>query len=148
MLEFLKSLFARIDSHSEQQPSDEWRPAVYKRDFAGKTLGQKQRMMAPMIAELIQFAYDNGYEITFGDAYRDPRVHGAVGVKKSYSSANSVHKDRLAIDLNLFKGGKYLTRTEDHQELGEFWESIGGTWGGRFSTPDGNHYSIEHNGRK
>jgi hypothetical protein len=25
--------------------------------------------------------------------------------------------------------------------LGEYWELIGGTWGGRFKNPDGNHYS-------
>lgn len=117
-----------------------------RRDFRNKTLGQKQRMFALMVAELIQHAYSLGYEVTFGDAYRDPRVHGEVGHKKSYSSANSVHKQRLAIDLNLFKNGKYLTATEDHLELGEFWESLGGSWGGRFN--DGNHYSIEHNGRK
>jgi hypothetical protein len=111
-----------------------------------ETLGQKQRRFTPMIAQLIAFAYASGYELTFGDAYRDPRVHGAVGVKSSYSSANSVHKSRLAVDLNLFKDGVFLTASDDHLPLGEFWESIGGTWGGRFN--DGNHYSLEHNGRK
>lgn len=110
------------------------------------TLGQKQRKLTLMIAELIQWAYKNGYELTLGDAYRDPRVHGEVGVKKSYSAASSVHKQRLAIDLNLFKDGVYLATTEAHKPLGEFWESIGGTWGGRFN--DGNHYSLEHNGYK
>lgn len=115
-------------------------------DTSQMTLGQKQRLMTRLIADLIIFAYDNGYELTLGDAYRDPRVHGAVGVKQSYSSANSLHKERLAIDFNLFKDGKYLTQTEDHRLLGEYWESLGGTWGGRFQ--DGNHYSIEHNGRK
>ena len=110
------------------------------------TLGQKQRKFTRMIADLINYAYSNGYELTFGDAYRDPRVHGQLGQKKSYSSANSLHKERLAVDFNLFKDGAYLTRTEDHRPLGEFWESIGGTWGGRFN--DGNHYSLEHGGRK
>ena len=110
------------------------------------TLGQKQRRFTRMAADLIIFAYDNGYELTLGDAYRDPRVHGHVGEKKSYSSANSVHKDRLAIDLNLFKNGRFLTATEDHKMMGEYWESLGGTWGGRFN--DGNHYSLEHQGRK
>lgn len=101
-----------------------------------------------MVGSLITYAYANGYELTFGDAYRDPRVHGSHGRKKleSYSSANSVHKLRLAVDLNLFKAGVYLTSTEDHRELGEYWESIGGTWGGRFG--DGNHYSLEHDGYK
>lgn len=110
------------------------------------TLGQKQRKFTRMIAQLIDYAYANGYELTFGDAYRDPRLHGDVGVKKSYSSANSLHKSRLAVDFNLFKNGRYLTATEDHRKLGEYWESIGGTWGGRFN--DGNHYSLEHQGRK
>lgn len=110
------------------------------------TLGQKQRKFTRMIAQLIEYAYANGYELTFGDAYRDPRLHGDVGVKKSYSSANSLHKSRLAVDFNLFKDGQYLTTTEAHKPLGEYWESIGGTWGGRFN--DGNHYSLEHQGRK
>jgi len=112
----------------------------------GKRLGTKQRIFTRMLADLILFAYERGYELTLGDAYRDPRVFGPVGTRKYYSSANSLHKERLAIDLNLFKDGAFLTRTEDHRELGEFWEAIGGTWGGRFN--DGNHYSIEHNGRK
>ena len=99
-----------------------------------------------MVAKLIVFAYEHGYELTFGDAYRDPRVHGSIGEKKSYSAASSVHKERLAIDFNLFKDGVYLTASEDYKALGEFWESIGGAWGGRFS--DGNHFSLEYQGRK
>lgn len=110
------------------------------------TLGQKQRKFTLMIAQLIQWAYEQGYELTVGDAYRDPRLHGQVGEKKGYGAAGSVHKERLAMDLNLFKGGKFLTATEDHAPLGAKWESMGGSWGGRFE--DGNHYSLEHQGRK
>ena len=110
------------------------------------TLGQKQRKFTRMVADLIVFAYEQGYELTLGDAFRDPRVHGPVGEKRSYSSANSLHKERLAIDLNLFKDGRFLTQSEDHRPLGEYWESLGGSWGGRFN--DGNHYSLEHGGRK
>lgn len=113
------------------------------------TLGQKQRLFTKLVAQLIQYAYAQGYELTLGDAYRDPRVHGDVGVKKSYSSANSVHKQRLAIDLNLFKGGVYQTSTEAHKPLGEYWKSLHPLcrWGGDFNTPDGNHYSMTHEGR-
>lgn len=73
-------------------------------------------------------------------------MHGNVGEKKSYSAANSLHKQRLAVDFNLFRDGQYLTGTEDHGPLGECWVSLGGSWGGRFK--DGNHYSLEHEGRK
>ena len=110
------------------------------------TLGQKQRKFVRMIADLIIWAYDNGYELTFGDAYRDPRLHGQMGWKVGYGAASSCHKIRLAIDLNLFKDGVLLDSTEAHTPLGEQWEKMGGTWGGRFK--DGNHYSLEHEGNK
>lgn len=115
------------------------------------SLGQKQRKFLPLVAKLIDFAYNNGYELTEGDAYRDPRVFGQVGEKKGYGHPKSAHKNRLAIDLNLFKDGKFLTSTEDHRILGEYWKSLSTVdvvtcWGGDFN--DGNHYSIEHNGVK
>jgi hypothetical protein len=114
-----------------------------------ETLGQKQRRFTKMVGLLIEYAYQKGYELTFGDAYRDPRVHGENGEKKSYSAASSVHKVRLAVDFNLFKDGVFLDKSEDHKVLGEYWESMGGTWGGRFKpNADGNHYSLEHNGFK
>ena len=110
------------------------------------TLGEKQRAFPRLVAEFIAWIYSQGYEVTFGDAYRDPRLHGEVGVKMGYGHARSGHKRRLAIDLNLFKNGVFLTSTEDHRPLGEKWESMGGTWGGRFN--DGNHYSLEFEGRR
>lgn len=99
-----------------------------------------------MIGLLIAFATQQGFEVTFGDAYRDPRVFGKTGVRKGYGNSKSTHKLRLAVDFNLFYNGRFLSTTEDHLIIGEFWESLGGTWGGRFN--DGNHYSLEHNGVK
>jgi hypothetical protein len=112
------------------------------------TLGNKQRLFVRLIGDLIEFAYVRGYEFTFGDAYRDPRLHGAIGENKGYGHRNSNHKQRLAIDLNLFKDGVYLTTDKDHEPFGVYWESLNPLcrWGGRFN--DGNHYSIEHNGMK
>ena len=91
---------------------------------------RKQGQFTYAVSQLIQFAYNNGFYLTFGDAY------ATSGHKK-----NSFHYKRLAIDLNLFdsKTGEYLDKTSHHEPLGIFWESLGGTWGGRFD--DGNHYS-------
>lgn len=111
------------------------------------TLRAKQSVFARKVADLIIKAYELGYEVTLGDAYRDPRVHGVIGVKGGYGATNSYHKIRLAVDLNLFKDGKFLGTTEDHLELGTWWEQQGGTWGGRFKTPDGNHYSWDEDSR-
>ncbi len=109
------------------------------------TLGEKQRKFTRMIADLIIFAYDNGYELTFSEAYRTPE-QAQLNAKSGAGIKNSLHTQRLAVDFNLFKDGKYLTASSDHKLLGEYWESIGGTCGGRFN--DGNHYSLEHNGVK
>lgn len=112
------------------------------------TLGEKQRLFTKLVGMLIEFAYANGYELTFGDAYRSPeqaKQNAAAGK----GIANSLHCERLAIDLNLFRHGKYLTDSADYKPLGEFWESLGAdcAWGGRFTRPDGNHFSIKHAGR-
>jgi len=83
-----------------------------------------------MVGLLIAYATELGYELSFGDAWA-----------REGHAPNSFHYKRLAIDLNLFQDGKYLTSTKAHEPLGIFWETLGGTWGGRFKSPDGNHYS-------
>jgi hypothetical protein len=112
----------------------------------GVTLLETQQHFARLVARLIDQADAMGYGVTLGDAYRDPRAHGAQGVKVGYSAARSAHKQRLAIDLALFRGGEYLRETSDYEPLGLWWERQGGTWGGRFQ--DGNHFSIEWAGIK
>lgn len=102
------------------------------------SLREKQSKFAYMIALLILHAKALGYEVTFGDAYRDKRV--------KYGHPKSLHRDRLAVDFNVYKNGKWLENGDDFKDLGEYWESIGGSWGGRFN--DGNHFSIEHEGMK
>jgi hypothetical protein len=105
------------------------------------TLGEKQRQFTHDVALLIIEAYRLGYELTFGEAYRTPE-QAALNAKKGTGIAASLHTNRLAIDLNLFRNGKYLTDTESHRPLGEYWESLRpeNRWGGRFTKPDGNHY--------
>jgi hypothetical protein len=101
-----------------------------------------------MLSRLIDWAYEHGYELTIGEAERTPEMV-RLYAERGTGSEQSVHLLRLAIDLNLFKDGKYLADTEAHRPLGEFWESIGGSWGGQFQPkPDGNHYSLEWQGRR
>jgi hypothetical protein len=111
-------------------------------------LSEKQQIFAELASRLMQYMTSEGYGYTFGDAYRDPRVHGAYGEKKSYSHSRSTHKLRLAIDLNLFKDGVYLTSTEAHRHFGAWWKAQHplARWGGDFDGGDGNHYSFEHDG--
>lgn len=100
---------------------------------------EKQVQFTRMVARLLLFAESLGYRVTLGEAYRLPDAE--------HGHPNSLHKQRLAIDLNLFDSeGHYLRDTDDHAELGAYWESMGGSWGGNFD--DGNHYSLAHDGMK
>ncbi len=87
-----------------------------------------------------------GYEVTYGEAYRPPE-QAALMAAQGKGIANSLHTQRLAIDLNLFRDGVYLSSSEAHRPLGEWWEKQHDLcrWGGRFK--DGCHYSLAHGGR-
>lgn len=113
------------------------------------SLSKKQQRFTQCVASLIVYAYSKGYALTFGDAYRDTRLHGDFGTKKGYAASRSVHKLRLAVDLNLFVDGEYITGDcDEYQDLGNYWEMLDGDarWGGRFQ--DLNHYSFEQWGSK
>jgi len=95
-------------------------------------LGQKQELFAECLGMLINYIYFKGYKIRMGDVFA-----------KTGHSKNSNHYKKCAADINLFKDGKYLTKTSDHGEFGEYWESLHPMcrWGGRFN--DGNHYELQ-----
>jgi len=98
-------------------------------------LFDKRALFTSLIPRLIDKMIADGYA----------PLHGKDGLKHM---KNSLHYDGLAIDIDLFKDGVYLTKTEDHQRFGEFWEALHPDcrWGGRFK--DGNHYSVTYLGRK
>ena len=112
------------------------------------TLRGKQSFFAVLVAQLIQYATGLGYEVTFGEAYRSPEEAARLA-KLGKGIAASLHTSRLAIDLNLFRNGVYLSSTEAHRPLGEWWERQHPMcrWGGRFKRADGNHYEINPKGQ-
>jgi len=63
-----------------------------------------------------------------------------------YGRPYSAHKQRLAVDLNLYKNGAYQKTTMAHKPFGEYWCALhpDNVWGGDFN--DGNHYSRRHGG--
>ena len=108
-------------------------------------LGDKQERFSLMLSNLISFAYAIGYKIRMGEVYRPPvtaEYYASIGK----GSRNSLHCDKLAVDIALFKNGEYLKDTHEYVDLGRYWEAQGGAWGGRWG--DGNHFSIEYQGRK
>lgn len=114
-----------------------------------ETLRQKQSRFALAVARLIQEADARGYAVTFGEAWRTPQ-QAAWNASQGIGTTTSLHIERLAIDLNLFKDGRYITDDEGHRELGPWWEDLhqDHRWGGRFQKKDPNHYSLSPDGRR
>jgi len=94
-----------------------------------------------LCTKLVPFIIVNGYEVCLDEVTehltkKDPTSDHIEGSK---------HHDGLAADLNLYKDGIWLSKTEDHRIFGEYWESLDPrcSWGGHFN--DGNHYSFYEN---
>lgn len=106
-----------------------------------------QEEFAQSVALLIQKASQLGYGVTFGEAWRTPE-QAKLNAAKGSGISNSLHTERLAIDLNLFKDGVYITDDEGHSLLGIWWKALGPKyrWGGDFKKRDFNHYSISPDG--
>lgn len=114
------------------------------------TLGEQQRLFTKLIAELIQWAYTQpGMQLTLGEAYRTPE-QAAWNAQHGTGIANSLHTSRLAVDLNVFVAGEFRTDKESYRALGEHWKTLHPLcrWGGDFSKPDSDHFSMEFGGVK
>ncbi len=114
------------------------------------TLFWKQNRFSSLVASLLLKAQELGYQVTLGEVHRtaeQSKIYADGGIGLS----NSLHRLRLAVDLNLFFDGKYLTESKDYEPLGQWWEEQSNQdytlcWGGRFLKQDGNHFSMMHDG--
>ena len=110
-------------------------------------LGAKQEVFAENMAKLILWAFCQGYKIRVGEVWRSNAAAAAYAAS-GQGISKSLHRLKLAADLNLFKNGKFLTKSSDHKPLGDYWKTLheDNRWGGDFKKRDGNHYSMTHNG--
>lgn len=116
--------------------------------MSGLTLGQMQRIHVQLVSELIAFTYAQGYQLSWGEAFRTAQqaqwdaAHG-TGI------VNSVHCDRLAVDLQLFKDGVYLTDPAAYKFMADYWQSLHPLCraGYYFKTVDADHFGMEYLGR-
>lgn len=114
------------------------------------TLLQQQQEFSRNVALLLIYADRLGYKYTFGEAWRSPEA-AQVNAKLGKGISNSLHIDRLAIDINLFdKDGAYIRDNRGHEDLAIYWKglSVLNAWGGDFKSKDFNHYSSTYQGRK
>ena len=96
------------------------------------TLGEKQRIFTFNIHILIDWAYKNGFELSFGEVYRtveQQKIYFDTGKSKTM---NSRHIQRMAVDFNIFIAGELINDPAKIQPLGEFWITLNtdNVWGG------------------
>lgn len=92
------------------------------------------------------------------DQVKRTQAEANANAKSGAGISNSLHLSGLAADLILYLDDPktpaviehdYASRSEDYKILGEKWKTMHplARWGGDFkSRPDGNHFSLEHNG--
>ena len=95
------------------------------------SLVQTQAEFLLHMGELVRRATEMGFVVTAGELYRTPEQQ-EIYVKTGRSQTmNSLHLQRLAVDLNFFKDNKLVGKAE-LVPLGAFWESLHpmNSWGG------------------
>lgn len=104
-------------------------------------LSELQQLFARDTVLLFQYILDQGYTFTYGEAMRS-LDQAAIYAKEGKGISDSYHCKRLAIDINLFKDGKYLEDEKDYEIFGLYWESLSPSNrnGRNFKRSDANHF--------
>lgn len=113
---------------------------------------EKQNEFVKSLAKFFSWLELEGYQVSLGEAFR-PNWVAEIYATQGKGVKNSLHTKRLAIDLNLFINGAFLIQKEDYRKAGTYWESLSAPelthcWGGNFSIPDSDHFSISDGGVK
>jgi hypothetical protein len=144
--------------------------SVKKADVAAP-LSALQQKFALAIAALITYINSQGYTVTLSESYRSdvqaevnalshssreqiakaimPYSAGfahALLASTSVGIKSSVHRLRLAQDLNLFKDGVLQTTADAYKPFGTWWKAQNpeARWGGDFG--DSDHFSFTYGG--
>lgn len=111
------------------------------------TLSEKQRLFSKLLGSFLIWIDSQGYEVVGGDWHRTAD-QAALNAAAGTGIVHSLHTISLACDLMLFIDGVYQTETSPYKPLGDYWKSLNPLcrWGGDFTHPDGDHFSLEHEG--
>mgnify|MGYP001586677834 CR=1 FL=1 len=117
----------------------------------GTELRRRQTLLVKCLGKLIGYAEGRGYELTLGEGYVQPvrKARGGEFYADGVHMDGSLHYSRLAIDLNLFVAGEYVSDSEHFAwvDLGSYWESLEELCRSGRHFGDANHLSIAHAGK-
>lgn len=97
------------------------------------------------LSKLMQEIPKMGFTVTLGEGYRTAE-QAEWDCQHHTGIANSLHRERLAQDLNFYKDGVWVKDGSELAAVGKWWKALGPMhrWGGDFK--DGNHFSISPDG--
>src|SRR3990167_10238318 len=100
------------------------------------SLRKEQSLFIDDVVKLLNFAKQEGFEITGGELFRTPEQQEIYFRTGRSRTMNSYHLKKLAIDLNFFRNGELIQDKEGLQKLGNYWEELSSLnkWGGNFKT--------------
>ena len=103
---------------------------------------EAQWLFLKNLADLIYFIESRGCTASGGELQRtlyQQQEYVRTGKSKTL---NSMHIHKLAADLAIFKGGKWLQTKAELQEFGDYWEALDpdNEWGGNWRFQDCPHF--------
>jgi len=106
------------------------------------TLSQKQQYFGDMFTILLVWAKLKGYKFSIGEVFRPPEMQRIYEEQKKTWTSYSRHQDKLAVDLFLYKNGRFSNSIADYRPLAKFWKMLDekNRWGGDWSTKDIYHF--------
>jgi hypothetical protein len=112
------------------------------------SLGSLQEIFSHNLISLMSYIEEElGYSIRGGEWWR-PQEMANIYAKQGKGSRNSLHIDKLAIDLSLFKDDKEVSAS-DYMKAGDYWKTLDAMnrWGGDFiNLHDIWHFSMSPDG--
>jgi hypothetical protein len=108
------------------------------------TLSEKQIIFAANAGRLFAYAAAQGIPGKVGTWYRSTSEQLALFARGASQKKTGMHQLGLAVDYLIIRNGKLPKDDPAYDELGVYWEILGGTWGGRWkSLHDRNHFEFK-----
>lgn len=119
------------------------------------TLTEQRILFTALLGRLLVWARDTSGILVAGDEWKRGEQQAAYNAQHGCGIINSLHRDGLAVDLLVYREVQGalvycdLGTEPEYKLLGDQWKRLHGLarWGGDFSHPDWDHYSLAWQGR-
>ena len=104
----------------------------------------RQQTFTLNVARLIIYINQQGYACTFGETLRTKEM-AQIYARTGRGVLDSNHLYKLAVDLNLFKNGVYLSDAKEYRQFAEYWLTLNpfNESGYYWKSVDANHFESD-----